>query len=406
MRLGLHRDDTTSEFSYYDTEMRRRLWWQICILDVRTAEDSGTDPSILECSFSTRFPSNVNDLDLDIGMSGPPTEIYGRTEMLFSLVRFEISYAARKVVFSKEFCNNNSYPIMNAEESCGFVDSLRQKLEDAYLKHCDMKIPLCYVTAYTARLILTKLKLVAFHSHQSSSSLLLQTTRDHLFNTSVEILEYSEALKSENSAHGWLWLFQDYVEWDALTYCLGSLCEQMLGEQVDRAWKIVNLIFDGWQSTVLDKPRERKWRNIEFLRSKALTTRHSGMSLEERDNRSLNGLGVQYPTSNHDDSVNMSQRSTESNPKAGAPSSSFLETNNTTASDEQYQPHEQQNGLFEPQFPDLPPCGIAQNGSRIVHPRDFSGPALLSDSAGSQSWNDFLSDFPTSLNQDIFTYWL
>jgi hypothetical protein len=34
--LGLHRDGTNFDVSPFDTEMRRRCWWQICVLDVRT----------------------------------------------------------------------------------------------------------------------------------------------------------------------------------------------------------------------------------------------------------------------------------------------------------------------------------------------------------------------------------
>ena len=63
--LGLHRDGTKFGLSPFDTEMRRRLWWQVCILDTRASEDHGSDPSIGDFSYDTEFPMSINDEDLD-----------------------------------------------------------------------------------------------------------------------------------------------------------------------------------------------------------------------------------------------------------------------------------------------------------------------------------------------------
>ncbi|KAF3351527.1 UPF0554 protein C2orf43-like protein [Verticillium dahliae VDG2] len=42
--VGLHRDGTHfAHLSPYEVEMRRRVWWCLCLLDIRAAEDQGTD---------------------------------------------------------------------------------------------------------------------------------------------------------------------------------------------------------------------------------------------------------------------------------------------------------------------------------------------------------------------------
>lgn len=46
--LGVHRDGLHFSLPPFEIEMRRRLWWQICILDVRASEDHGSDPTISE----------------------------------------------------------------------------------------------------------------------------------------------------------------------------------------------------------------------------------------------------------------------------------------------------------------------------------------------------------------------
>lgn len=58
---GLHRDGEGTAFSPYEAELRRRLWAQIIVLDVRAAQDRGTEPMIREEDFNTVGPTNIND---------------------------------------------------------------------------------------------------------------------------------------------------------------------------------------------------------------------------------------------------------------------------------------------------------------------------------------------------------
>jgi hypothetical protein len=124
----------------FQVEMRRRLWWQIYILDIRTAEDHGVDPRILDSWFDTRLPSNLNDANLDFEMQEPPPTTQGRTEMLFTLLRLEISNFSRRVVFSNQFCSDNNYPILSASQKCKAIDLFKERVEMKYLSHCDKGI--------------------------------------------------------------------------------------------------------------------------------------------------------------------------------------------------------------------------------------------------------------------------
>jgi hypothetical protein len=53
--LGIHRDGSHFNLSPFEAEMRRRLWWQICVLDARSSEDHGADPSIVPAQFDTKM---------------------------------------------------------------------------------------------------------------------------------------------------------------------------------------------------------------------------------------------------------------------------------------------------------------------------------------------------------------
>ena len=55
--LGIHRDGSHFGLPPFQVEMRRRLWWQVCILDARSSEDHGCDPTIVEAQFDTKMVS-------------------------------------------------------------------------------------------------------------------------------------------------------------------------------------------------------------------------------------------------------------------------------------------------------------------------------------------------------------
>ncbi|KAI1636473.1 fungal-specific transcription factor domain-containing protein [Biscogniauxia mediterranea] len=69
--LDLHRDGDgggEGRLTPFEAEQRRRLWWQLIVLDIRAAEDRGTRAIIARDSYDTRLPHNVDDADF-----GPET---------------------------------------------------------------------------------------------------------------------------------------------------------------------------------------------------------------------------------------------------------------------------------------------------------------------------------------------
>jgi hypothetical protein len=268
----LHRDGLELDIPPFEVEMRRRLWWQICILDVRTAEDNGSDPHILSTSFTTRLPSNVNDASLHPDMSEMPEANHGRTEMSFTLVRFEGSNFARRIVFSDEFCHENSYDILTASEKCVAINKFREQIEQQYLSKLDKSIPLDFITAASIRLILVKLKLTVSKPRKTQTQHLIM--QQNFRRTCVEILERARMLRQYEKGKLWLWLFQTYLEWDALSYLFINLSLVPAGDDVNLAWSAANNIYEYWKRRS-DIFLDRRWRNIEELRSRALHAKDS-----------------------------------------------------------------------------------------------------------------------------------
>lgn len=283
-KLGLHEDPVARGLPPYISEVRRRLWWQICILDVRTAEDNDMDPYICEHHFDTKFPSNVNDADLDINMTEPVRETGQRTEMLFSLTRIEISYAARQLAFSAKFVRNNGYKAMSQHEENDYIDHLHKKIQDKYLGSCDLKIPICFLAATATRMVLTKMKLTINRpSRAANVPAGLPRGQDiNLIENSIEIIEYAHSLRSDEKYNRWVWLFQKYVEWDAMAFLLCSLIVASVPHLAERAWTAVNTFFQDWSGNIV--AGERRWKRLEKLRAKAMAKRNPSQLVSDKTN--------------------------------------------------------------------------------------------------------------------------
>ena len=271
---GLNDESSSSNIPPFETEIRRRIWWQIFVLDIRMAEDDRSEPRILESQFHKKFPLNVSDTILDPDMRDVPKSQSGKSEMLFSLVRLEISYFARLAVFSDQFCENNSYPIMSNSEKCDAIDRFKERIESEYLSHCDASIPLDFVTAESSRLILAKFKLTVSKPRDRESRELL--TQESFRGTCVEILERAKAMRLHGRSKQWLWLFQTYIEWDALTYLLLSLSLSPLGDGADTAWTAAEDIYQYWNVNS-DSRRCSRWSRIEEFHTQALTAKEMAL---------------------------------------------------------------------------------------------------------------------------------
>jgi len=284
--LGLHRDGEQFGLTPFETEMRRRLWWQVVILDIRAAEDHGTDPSITEQSFDTKLPLNVNDVDLDPEADVAPEGQLGCTEQTFCLIRYEVSTTMRRLTYSPpgpRMCPQRGMTA-SLEDKERLIEACHKHLEEKYLKYCDMSVPLYWVTATVARLIMSKMWLIVHHPFRRADggANLPQDTKDRLFVTSVEVVEFSRLLETEKTTIKWGWLFRTYVQWHAVAYILSELCTRTKGEAVDRAWAAIDSAFADWGRVIMASKKGMLWKPLRKLTVKARATRAKELETEAR----------------------------------------------------------------------------------------------------------------------------
>ncbi|KAI9375699.1 fungal-specific transcription factor domain-containing protein [Aspergillus egyptiacus] len=267
--LGLHRDGNNFKLKPFEVEMRRRVWWHIILLDLRSSEDHGTDVQIYDRTFDTRVPLNVNDGDISPDMSEPPQGRLGFTDMSFFLIRCDICYALRRVSYT---CPVTSGAVAGpSPENCGnIVQAVNQRIEDQYLRHCDMNDPIQWVSATVARLVLTKMWLVIYHpiTRAESNLQISNASRESLFITSIEITEFARLVKEDEKTRKWGWMFDAHMQWHAIAMVLSELCVRPLSPLTNRAWLAVTTIYGDWLKTA----KQRKgmlWRPLAKLMKRA-----------------------------------------------------------------------------------------------------------------------------------------
>ena len=169
-RMGIHRDTVGAELPPFQIEMRRRLWWQIFILDRTTAEISGAGVFAASYQEDVKVPLNVDDSDLSPEMTEFPKEKEGATEMIFCLMRYELGTYFRTAKFSlpPSDLSNDPWKRLSSkyvplQEKDKAIEELQRRFEQRYLRYCDPLNKLHFLVSVVARSILSMLYMITHH---------------------------------------------------------------------------------------------------------------------------------------------------------------------------------------------------------------------------------------------------
>lgn len=196
-KMGLHHDGESLGLSVYDSEIRRRVWWQIVVVDSVFAMSSGLGRNILPRHWDTREPSNLNDSDLYPTMTSiQPRE--GPTEMIFCLVVFQIARlridapALEDVILQNETGTANAPSDAQVNEARRGLDELDQNIDELLAKYSDRSIGLIHEFATDLKHAFVKKmrELVCPMREQLEWGTEILTSKDNLFKISIISVEH------------------------------------------------------------------------------------------------------------------------------------------------------------------------------------------------------------------------
>ncbi|KAJ4016424.1 hypothetical protein NW752_003551 [Fusarium irregulare] len=305
--MGLHRDGSHFGLSPFETEMRRRLWWSLLLLDLRSADELGTDLIIQDFNFDTQMPSNINDADIKPDSTEAPEPREGHSDCAVAIVRFEIAGFGRRLVrlssASMSFCPKGM-PFENttlAERERMLIDVYR-KVEHKFLKHVTIDTdPLYWMAASIARIIMAKMTLVIYQPvlfpGSDGEGALSDEARERAYMAAIEIAEYNHILNNDTRCKQFRWLFKTYTNWSAMAYFLIASCRRPWTPLVERGWEAINCYEDHpaqlWRSgdnTSVVMPirklymRAQRHRATEIVRLRSNPEEARRLEFEERTN--------------------------------------------------------------------------------------------------------------------------
>lgn len=264
--MGLHRDGESLNLTPFETEMRRRLWWQLVILDAMWALLSGMSYPVVSVNWTTKLPRNVNDADLFPGSSEPIQEREGPTEMGFCLLMATVwgfvikvhhqfpGFEAAILGFDVESIGAKDRP---RDGSAGLVDANQQQKYKALMGQLSADIARVqekYIDpgAGAAHLVASKFPHIISTKVQELFTPLTElpeygteifTTDDNLFRLGVLNLESNMDMYDMMNTKGFFWYCRLHFQIEMITAMVGQMITRQTGSYVDRAWTGLEMMY-------------------------------------------------------------------------------------------------------------------------------------------------------------------
>lgn len=301
--VGLHRDGDGAAFPPYEAEMRRRLWAQIIVLDVRAAQDRGTEPMLHEDDYNTIAPTNVDDDDFGPGTATPVPRLArnGPTDVTFGLCTYKCSSLFLHIhgprsKFSKPPADADAGPAATTNTTTttttgGVPPQITQASEEDIIqriKSLEAQFvapaalhPGHYPAALAASVVrLTTLIFwltIQYPFQVRRPTVKPRVGREHMLQTAVAVIELQafgpavagSGVSAREYRDRFVWWQDGYVQWHPLAVALAELCVQTEGPLVERAWATVERVFPLWSHKVADAKRGALWRPIRKLYRRA-----------------------------------------------------------------------------------------------------------------------------------------
>lgn len=237
--LGLQNDGERLGLSPFQSEMRRRVWWEFISRDRRANEDYGLQsyPDQFPTSH-VRLPLNVEDVDLFPDMKALPPPREGWTPMTHSLIQIHIFLASQKM---NTAVMSASPPL--EETRVGLIKELEEAV-DKCLRSCNPVIPRQRLAMTVSRFLVRKVDFLTRIQWQ----LMRCPNSNEAFDTegnlqeAMDVLESSQAMTEDSMLLPYAIPSRAYPQYSITLYILWYLCAHPLVSGSDRAWGLVNRV--------------------------------------------------------------------------------------------------------------------------------------------------------------------
>lgn len=252
--LGMHIDGSLIGLTPFESEIRRRVWWQLKMHDSRTAELSG-QAKFQDWTFAEttpKKPANINDIDMYPAMKEAPAESTRPTESIWIVLRAEFaSFAAdQKAKLQKLGRPGSAFSedyaaIDNLKAKDDFIAGLEDLIETKYLKLCDPTVPLQFLVLLGARAALDIIRFTAHHPRRWKNMEQVPTSEQQLvWEASLKLLERYNLLQTSPQLREFAWNVPYFVQWHAVIHILDTLQTDPTHRDAPRVWEMMDVLYN------------------------------------------------------------------------------------------------------------------------------------------------------------------
>ncbi|KAM0328758.1 hypothetical protein ACHAQA_005171 [Verticillium albo-atrum] len=257
-KMGLHRDGETLNLTPFETETRRRVWWQILMLDSKFALVSGFNDTLLPWGWDTKVPQNVNDADLFPGSTEPLQLREGPTEMVFCILLYEIG----------KFISQNRLPDFEEVVLLGqgtepgtpshdsiqasldkyntMIDELEARLISIEQRYLDVSAGPIHITASRLRpMILEKIRHMLIPMRDTPEwGTEVFNVQDNIFRISLFHQEHNLEFYELQDNQSYVWFYKLHFQFEVFAFLVGQLYQRrQTGSLADRMWRVIDRVY-------------------------------------------------------------------------------------------------------------------------------------------------------------------
>ena len=288
--MGMRLDGTLLGLSPFETEIHRRIWWQLRMHDFRAAELCGQAKfRHFEYDETTpKKPANVNDSDLYPAMPQAAAESTKPTEMLWIVFRSDLaSFAATQKVkmqkLGKPMLTSEEYVAMDdLKIKDSFIKNMEDMIETKYLRFCDPSQPLQLMTLIGARTATNLMRFLAHHPRRWTKIDQVPAPEQQLvWDIVVHLLEQYNMMQSSPQLQRFAWNVPYFIQWHAVIHLLDTLRADPLRLDAVKAWRLIDTLYENnWEILMnINKPISAAIGNLCL---KAFSSRTTALTKEKR----------------------------------------------------------------------------------------------------------------------------
>ncbi|KAJ9647026.1 hypothetical protein H2199_002012 [Coniosporium tulheliwenetii] len=252
--MSLNRDGSHYGLSPVETHVRRLVWYQLCVLDIRVCQAVGPRPIIRREDFDTKFPLNVDDFELE--SPNPPTNDADRwTDMTLTRMRFECTEMQRLIWIERPRVERKKTTLTALLSK---IQNFWAAMEKRYFPMLDKRIPIHYF-AYCMYIVASRGMHIGVLSRYITNAqrMMPERLRQLTMSSGTVQLEHAITLETNPSLATWAWYSGALQQYHTALLLMGELyVSRPNPREEERIWRCLDYVFElPPEMTTLEKVR-------------------------------------------------------------------------------------------------------------------------------------------------------